>query len=548
MSSEHPAGGDDGGRSAEVTERVESGARAGAAAGRRALDRVLETTTASERAAAILALAVAVAAGSALVGPRLGVVAALSGVACVVAAVPLASRRPVVRAVGGVLAVPAATLVGIPATVALAFGVGLAGSGLFAAVALWALVYAGFGAAAVAWPAAGNGGVRRAAVGSVLVGVGVAGIVALRILPDPAVREQGWVAARAMLSALYGVLVAPTGSWATLTFLALAVVTAVVVGRALAAFPPERVLPPDRRGALSATGGSLRTLLRAGAWLAALAALATLLVPSALAGGFASPTRLQAYLPPGVAAAIVALVRAPALRALLLATIVLGLAALAIARLRSAFRRGPAVSLAGALAPVAGGAAVTLALARALADPGTVARLREAGSDLFPAWIVDVLLAMAPFALVSFALGVALVTLVATLALASGLRAARVLPPRAIGAALAAGSVFALAAALIVVSRLEAAVLTATAAFVVWDAGEYGSELRTELGAGAATLRAELVHGGATLLGAGAVAGAAIALHRYAVVEATLGGPRFAAVAVGIGVGAVVLVAVALRG
>lgn len=547
MSTEHPAGGDDGGRSDGIAERVESRALASAAVGRRALERVLETTTASERIAALSAFAVAAAAGSALVGSRLGVVAALSGVACVAAAVPLASRRPVVRALGGVLAVPAATLVAVPATVALAFGVGLAGSGLFAAIALWALVYAGFGAAAVAWPGAGRGDVRRAAVGSVLVGVGVAGVVALRVLPDPAVRGQGRVAARAMLSALYGVVVAPTGSWATLSFLALAVAAAVVVGRALSVLPPERFLPPDRRGALSATGGYLRTLLRAGAWLAALAALATLLVPAVLAGGFASPTQLQAYLPPEVATAIVSLVRAPALRGLLLATIGLGLAGLGVARFRSALRQGPAISLAGALAPVAGGAAVTLALAWALADPGTVARLREAGSDLFPAWIVDVLLAMAPFALVSFALGVAMVSLVATLAVASGLRAARVLPPRAIGAALAAGSVFALAAALIVVSRLEAAVLTAAAAFVVWDVGEYGSELRAELGAGAATLRAELVHGGATLLGAGAVAGGAIALHRIAVVDATLGGPRFAAVAVGIGVGAVVLVAVALR-
>lgn len=547
MSTGHSTADGEGDRSEGIAERVENRARAGAAAGRRALDRVLETTTASERAATLLALAAAAAAGSALVGPRLGLVAVLSGVGCVVAAVPLASRRPVVRALGGVLAVPAATLVAVPATVALAFGVGLAGSGLFAAVALWALVYAGFGAAAVAWPGAGQGDVRRAAVGSVLVGIGVAGVVALRVLPNPAVREQGWVAARAMLSALYGALVAPTGSWATLTFLVLAVAAAVVVGRALAALPPERFLPPDRRGVLSATGGHLRTLLRAGARLAALAALATLLVPSVLAGEFASPTRLQAYLPPEVAGAIVALVRAPALRGLLFSAIALALAALAVARLRSALRRGPAVSLAGVLAPVAGGAAVTVALAVMLADPGTIATLRDAGGELFPPWIVDVLLAMAPFALVSFALGVAMASLVVTLAVASGLRAVRVLPPRAIGAALAAGSVFALAAALVVVSRLEAAVLTAAAAFVVWDVGEYGNELRAELGTGATTLRGELVHGGATLLGVGAVAGGAVALHRYAVVEASLGGPRFAAVAVGIGVGAVVLVALALR-
>lgn len=547
MSSKHPTAGGDGSRSDGLVDRLGERTRAGAAVGRRAVGQVLERSTASERVAALAALAVAAAAGSALVGTRLGVVATLAGVACVAAAVPLASRRPVVRAIGGVLAVLAATLVAVPATVALAFGVGLAGSGLFAAIALWALVYAGFGATAVLWPGVGRGGVRRAAAGSVLVGLGAAGVVALRVLPDPAVREQGWVAAQAMLAALYGALVAPTGSWATLTFLVLALAAAVVLGRALVALPPERFLPPDRRGFLPATGDYARTALRAGAWLAALAALATLLVPTVLAGEFAPPTRLQAYLPPDVVAAIVALVRAPPLRGLLLVTIVLGLAALGVARLREALRRGPAVSLAGALAPVAGGAAVTLALAAALADPGTVASLRDAGRELFPPWIVDVLLAMAPFALVSLALGVAIASLVATLAVASGLRAARVLPPRAIGAALAAGSIFALAAAFVVVERLEAAVLSAAAAFVVWDVGEYGDALRAELGTGAATLRAELAHVGATVLGGAAVAGGTIALHRFAVVEATLGGPRFAAVAVGIGVGAVVLVALALR-
>lgn len=545
MSTEQPAG--DAERSETVARRVEDRARTGVAAGRRALREGLEATTTSERVAVLLALAVAAGAGSALVGPRLGVVAVLSGVACALVAVPLSSRRPVVRALGGVLAVPAATLVAVPATVALAFGVGLAGSGYFAAIALWALVYAGFGAAAIPWSAVGRGGVRRAAVGAVLVGVGAAGVVALRVLPEPTVRTAAGRAVRAMGAALYGLLVTPTGSWATLSFLVLALVAAVVCGRALSALPPEQLLPPDRRGLPAATGDYARSALRGGAWLAALAAVVTLLLPSILAGELASPARLEAYLPGDSADAIVALVRAPALRGLLIATIVLGVAALALARLRSALRRGLAVSLAGLLAPVAGGAAVTLVLAGALADPGTVETLREAGSELFPPWIVDVLLAMAPFALVSFALGVAIVSLAVTLAVASGLRAARVLPPRAIGAALAAGSIFALGAALIVVSRLEAAVLVAAAAFVVWDLGEYGDALGTELAAGAGTIRAELVHVGATALGAGAVAGAAIVLHRFVVVDASLGGPRFAAVAVGIGVGAVVLVAIALR-
>jgi len=88
---------------------------------------------------------------------------------------------------------------------------------------------------------------------------------------------------------------------------------------------------------------------------------------------------------------------------------------------------------------------------------------------------------------------------------ASGPRAS----PAGIAAALAAGSVFALAIGLAAVGRLEPAIWTA-AAFVLWDIGEYADGIRTELGRDAATMRAELVHVGGTVLSGGVVAGGTV--------------------------------------
>jgi len=90
---------------------------------------------------------------------------------------------------------------------------------------------------------------------------------------------------------------------------------------------------------------------------------------------------------------------------------------------------------------------------------------------------------------------------------ASGPRAS----PAGIAAALAAGSVFALAIGLAAVGRLEPAIWTAAAAFVLWDIGEYADGIRTELGRDAATMRAELVHVGGTVLSGGVVAGGTVA-------------------------------------
>ena len=518
---------------------------------RGALWQALARPTASDVAIIVATLAIGIAIGSRLVGPELAALAMAAGLGAAVATRLLASRRPIVRGFGGVVAVPVAVLVSSPALLAGALALSSSGVGLFAGLAVWALVVAALAAGLVSWERLGDGGVRRAATGTTLTVLGVIGVVVIRILPDSGAREHAGAAAMDLLGVAGDVLVAAEGSWAVVSFAGLLLVTAFASSRTLGYLPVERLVPPDRRGRVAEVIARVRrgcSLLTRAALALGIAAVVAPLAIQEIASMPLSPAALRTVLPAPAGDALAALVTASELRVALGAVFLLVLGVALLEWTRRLLGANVAHALARLVAPSVGGALVALVLARAFSSMALAADVEGLLEGTAPSSVVELIGAFPAFALAALALVIALGSLSSLLWSVVSLRLIRVLPPRAIGAALAAGAVFLLAIGLAVVGQVEVAIVTATGAFVLWDIGEYADGVRTELGRDAATTRAELVHvGGAALTGA-VVAGATVACYRWVATDVAIADPAYAAIAVGSGLFAVVLVAWALRG
>ncbi|MFB1065986.1 hypothetical protein [Natrinema sp. H-ect4] len=523
--------------------------------GIRGLRRALRRPTASDVAMLCCTLIICIAVGATLVGLELAALAVGAGLAAAVTTALLASRRPLVRGIGGILAVPTAVLVSSPALLAGALALTSSSVGLIAGAAVWSLVVAAFAAGLVSWQRFGRGGVRRGSTGTTLAAIGVAAVAAVPIVPRADLRARAAAAVTDTVGQLWAALVTSPEPWTVVSFAGLVLVAAFLSSRALAAIPLERFVPPDRRDALATAVDAVRrscSLSIRGAIALVIAAVGAPLAVDRLEGPTVTPADLRTELPAPVGDAVATLVTTGDLRAGLLALAGIAVALLVLERARRAAGRGPAVVIARLLAPIVGGALVALVLARALAGSALEAEIRTTLTTglggVAPPSVLEFLTSVPAFVLVAIVLILALGSLSSLLWTVTMLRVVRVLPRRGIAAALAAGSVFALAIGLAAVGRLEPAIWTAAAAFVLWDIGEYADAIRTELGRDAATMRAELVHVGGTVLSGGVVAGGTVALSRWGVTDVSITDPALAAVAVGTGLFAVVLVTWALRG
>ncbi|WP_312911427.1 DUF7519 family protein [Natronosalvus caseinilyticus] len=510
----------------------------------------LAQPTTSDVATLVLTLAICLAVGGSLIGPRFAAVATVGGVGAALVATLLGSDRPVRRAVGGALAVPVAVLVAVPVTLAWAFAVGVAGFGPFTAVIVWSLVVAALAGTLASWDRLGDGGVRAAARATTLAALGVVAVVVVRVLPEAGVRERAGPAVAEVTGAASGVLREPGQTLATVSFFALVLATAGAVFVTVGYVPIERLAPPDRREAVSRAVG----VVRRGNSIAirvALVGLSGVVMLPALLEQFSdvplSPRELSTIVPLPVGEALATVVLAREIRLVLLVVLAIAAFVAALEWTRRALRRGLAAVLARLLAPMVGGVVLTLALASVLATPAVEASLEALVRQIEPQVVADLLLEFPPIALVVAVLLVALGMLSSLFGTVSLLRAIRLLPPRAIGSALAAMAILGLAGSLAVIGRTEAAIWTAAGAFVVWDVGEYADGLRAELGRDAATMRAELVHAlGAVATGA-AVALGTVGLYRWAGSDVLVVDRRLAAAALGAALLAVVLVAWILR-
>lgn len=520
-------------------------------AGRRGLWRALARPTASDVVMIACTLAIGIGIGSRLVGFELAALAMGAGLGAAMVTMLLGSTRPLVRGLGGVLVVPVSVLFSSPALLAGALVLTSSGIGVVSALTVWALVIAAFAAGVAPWNRLGNGGVRRGATGTTLAALGVVGVVALRVAPESAVRDRTSAAVVDVLGVAGDAVIAANDSWAVVSFAGLVLLAALISSRALRYLPFERIVPPDRRGSLAAGIARLR-------WVCSrVSRVALVLVIVAVAASSVSarfetrpvtPAELQTGLPAPVGTGLATLVTASGLRFVLVVLTAVALALLGLEWGRRLLGRNVARVCARLLAPVVGGAAVTLVVAQALSGRALETDLEGALEGAVPPSVVELIGAFPAFALAAAVLVVTLTVLGSMLWFVTVVRTFRILPPQAIGAALAAGAVGVLAVGLAIAGQVEPAILTATGAFVLWDIGEYADGVRTELGSGAATLRAELVHiGGAVLTGA-VVAVATVACYRWAMRELTITTPAHAAVTVGTGLLAVVLVVWALRG
>jgi len=517
--------------------------------------RALRRPTASDIAMLCCTLALGMVVGTNLVGRELAALAIGAGLAAALTTALLASERPLVRGIGGALAVPVAALVASPVLLAAALALTSSGVGLIGGLAVWSLVVAAFAAGLISWDRFGRGGVRRGSTGTTLAAIGVAAVAALPLLPRSDLRSRAATAATDSLEAVETALLAPEGQWVALSFAGLVAVAAVLSSRALAALPFERLVPPDRReDVATAVGWGRRgcSLAARGALAAIVAVVGAPLAVDRFEGPTVTPAEIRTVLPAPTGDAVATLLSTVGVRLGLLAVTGIALAALVLEWGRRARGRGPAVVIARLVAPIVGGAVVALALATALAGSALEAELQAALSTALegpaPASVVDLLGSAPAFVVVAVALVLVLGVLSSLLGAVTMLRVLRVLPGRGTSAALAAQAVFVLAIGLAIVGRLEPAIWTAAGAFVLWDVGEYADGVRSELGRGAATTRAELVHVGGTLLSGGVVAGGTVALSRWGAADLTVTDPILASIAVGSGLFAVVLVAWLLRG
>ncbi|MFC7237492.1 hypothetical protein ACFQS4_04545 [Saliphagus sp. GCM10025317] len=548
------SGGDHGTRN---HSRLESARNAASSVGKRGTSAVLAAVrgalsqpTTSDVATLVLTLAICLAVGGSLIGTRLAAVATVGGVGAALVATLLGSDRPVRRAVGGALAVPAAVLVAVPVTLAWAFAVGVAGFGPFTAVTVWSLVVAALAGTLASWDRLGDGGVRAAARATTLAALGVVVVVVVRVLPEAGVRERAGPAVTEVTGAASGVLLEPGQTLATVSFFGLVLVTAGAVFVTVGYVPVERLVPPDRRETVSRAVGAVRHG-NSIAIRVALVGLSGVVMLPALLEQFSdvplSPREIAATVPAPAGEALATVVVARELRTLLLVVFAVAAFVAALEWTRRALRRGLAAVLARLAAPMVGGVVLTLALASVLATPDVEASLEALVRQIKPQVVADLLLEFPPIALVVAVLLVALGMLSSLFGTVSLLRAIRLLPPRAIGSALAATAILGLAGSPAVIGRPEAAIWTAAGAFVVWDVGEYADGLRAELGRDAATMRAELVHAlGAVATGA-AVALGTVGLYRWAASDVLVVDRRLAAAALGAALLAVVLVAWVLR-
>ncbi|RQG91855.1 DUF7519 family protein [Natrarchaeobius chitinivorans] len=510
----------------------------------------LSRPTASDVATICCTLLVAVVVGSALVGVGLAVFATASGLAGAVATVLLASERPLVRAVGGVVAVPAALLIVLPVVLAGALVVS-SGVGLFAGVTVWALVVAGLASGLVSWRRLGDGGAGHGGTGAMLAAAGVVALVVVRVLPESTVRERAGDAAADVFGTVWAVLVVADGSWAFVWFAVLLFASALSVSSTLASLPLERLVPPDRADRLDDAVEAARRGCSYAVRIAIVLALAAFVVP-AVSDRFlefpTTPREVATIVPAPVGTALATVVTLSALRLVLVALLIAALSLAALEWGRRTLHHNVALAIARVSGPAIGAALIAVVAALVLSLVGPDLELAAALAGTAPPSVVDLVASLPPFALAAAVLVVALTALSAVLYSVTLLRALRILPGRAIGGALAAGSVFVLAIGLAVVDRVELAIVTAVGAFVLWDVGEYADVIRTELGRDANTLRAELVHVVGTALSGAVVAGGTIVLYRWVGTTTPVTDPTSAAIALGTGLFAVVLVAWSLRG
>ncbi len=479
----------------------------------------------------LLTLGVVAIAGTAFVGMTGALLAVGAGLSLALTLVMTNSSNPLVTSLG--VAVGMATGVLSAAVVAFVFYVLLQTgfSGLFAGLGIVSLVVAATGAFLGPIRSISRLAVARS---TLVVSVGIVGIVGLIIalvLPRAELRAQATDAGFATVQTAVSTALSVDPSHALATLFLLVAAALFFIGRIVVRLPVERLLPADRRSSAVAAIEWVQqwrmTLVRGSLVVSIVTGIALLLdatvPPNEEAAWLLEYTQLfrtdqlTTVVPAPAGELLAAVVSSQLLRAGLYGVIFGSIALLLSVRLVGALRRGLAWTIAKLAAPLVGGILASVPFGLVASRLGVVEILVEAAPAATPPELVEFLQTVPSFVagavVVVLLLGLCVLTLVALGVLATLI----VLPANAGSTALASIGLFGVAVAAVVVDLPLVAVGVAAAGLCVWDVGEFGATLRTELPDRTPTLRAETVHASGSLLYCSAGAVGAWLLYRLAV-------------------------------
>lgn len=487
----------------------------------------------------LLTVGAAALAGGGLAGP-VGVGLALALGLSVAAAIAVAnSGNPALTVLGA--GVVAAGGVLTAATLALVALLGLESgvTGLVWGFGLACLAMAATGAFLTPVRAVTTRGIFRTVSMAALASVGVVGVLALRVLPQAALRDQAAEAAVAMGGAGVEAVLATSNTTAVPTFLLTLGVTALALRAAQTRLPTERLLPADKRDAAAAVLSRTRLwstrVARAGFLLGAVTGVASVSVsdPSTAEGVLSYVTYvrldgLAAALPGPLGGLVAGVVGSVAVRVALLSVAGAGAGVALSVAVGRRLRRGLGWLLVRIAAPVVGGVLAGTAAGTALEDPSLPARLAASAPESVPESAVVLLADLPLFAAANLLLLLAMLVFAEVLVVLALLRWLLVLPTRAGSAAMASVGLFGVAAVAVVVGRVPLGLGVTVVALSVWDVGEFRTGLGEDLPATASTLRVEVVHATSSVVVAAVAAMASWAAFAFLVPLVSPADPRIA--------------------
>ncbi len=479
----------------------------------------------------LLTLGVVAIAGTAFVGSTGALLAVGAGLTLALTLVLTNSSNPLLSSLG----VGLSMLTGALTAVVLGFAVYIllqtGFSGLFAVIGILSLVLASTGAFLAPVRSISRLAIARSML-VVLVGLlGVVGLIGVLVAPRTELRAQAIEAGVVTGQTVVSVLLSVEPVHALSTFFILLAAALYFVGRLVVQLPIERLLPADRRSTVVSVIEWVQkwraTLVRGSLVVAMVTGLGLLLDATVPADEGAEwlleytqllrIDQLSAVMPTPVDEILLAVVASSSIRAVLYGLIGGSVGALLVARLLVSLRRGLAWTLVKLTAPLAGGIIAAVPFGFLASRVGAMEVLIEAAPAGTPPELIEFSQTVPAFvagaAVVMVLLGLAVFTL-----LVLGILAVLIVLPANTGStALASIGLFGVAVAAVVVDLPLIAVGVAAAALCVWDVGEFGATLRTELPGRPPTLRAETVHASGSLLYCSAGAVGAWLLYQVAV-------------------------------
>jgi len=404
-------------------------------------------------------------------------------------------------------------------------------SGLFAAIGLFALVLASIGA----FLAPVRSISRRAIARSILVLtagiVGIVGLILMLVLPRAELRQLASAAGVATAQSVVSVALSVDPIHAFATFFVLVAAALFFAGRIVVRLPVERLLPADRRSTVVGIIGWVQrwrsTLVRGSLVAAMISGMALLLnetvPPNQEAAWLLEYTQLFrtdaiiTVAPPPLGELLVAVVSSQPLRVGLYAVIFGSIGLLLTVRLLGALRRGLAWTAVKLAAPLVGGIIASIPFGFVASSLGAIELLIEAAPGGTPPELLEFLQTVPSFVAGAVVVIVLLGLCVSTLSVLGALATVIVLPANTGSPTLASIGLFGVALATVVAGLPLVGIAVAAAALCVWDVGEFGATIRTELPGRVPILRAETVHTSGSLLYCSAGAIGAWLLYRVAV-------------------------------